>query len=179
MYVDTGSIVKCCESCQIHAPISSAPAHPMISFSSPWSLCKWAIDIVGPFPRDRGNINFLIVAIYYFTKWVEACPLSTFFGEKVRNFVWEDIVYRFDIPNEIVSDNVTQFAGDPLRIWCSELNVKQTFTSVAHSQVNGQCEVTNRDIVVGIKARLGHIRTGWINELPKFMSAPHHTQRQH
>ncbi|XP_071741276.1 uncharacterized protein [Rutidosis leptorrhynchoides] len=79
MYADTARIVKHCESCQIQAPISRAPAHPMIPVSSPWSFCEWAIDIVRPFPKGRvsyaysacaGNIKFLIVAIDYFTKWV-------------------------------------------------------------------------------------------------------------
>ncbi|XP_071700350.1 uncharacterized protein [Rutidosis leptorrhynchoides] len=171
MYADTARIVKQCESCQIHAPISRAPAHPMIPVSSPWPFCKWAIDIVGPFPKGQGNVKFLIVAIDYFTKWVEAKPLATISGKRVRNFVWEDIVCRFGIPNEIVSDNGTQFAGDPFRSWCAELNIKQTFTSVAHPQANGQCEVTNRDIVAGIKARLGHDRVGWVDELPKVLWA--------
>ncbi|XP_071741657.1 uncharacterized protein [Rutidosis leptorrhynchoides] len=61
--------------------------------------------------------------------------------------------------------------GNPFNDWCQELNIKQTFTSVAHPQANGQCEVTNRDIVLGIKARLGLRRRGWINELPNVLWA--------
>ncbi|XP_071699872.1 uncharacterized protein [Rutidosis leptorrhynchoides] len=56
-------------------------------------------------------------------------------------------------------------SGGPFHSWCAELNIKQTFTSVAYPQANGQCEVTNRDIVAGIKARLGHGRIGWVDEL--------------
>ncbi|XP_071714512.1 uncharacterized protein [Rutidosis leptorrhynchoides] len=59
---------------------------------------------------------------------------------------------EFGIPNEIVSDNGTQFEDNPFSDWCQELNIKQTFTSVAHPQANGQCKVTNRDIVLGMKA---------------------------
>ncbi|XP_071714536.1 uncharacterized protein [Rutidosis leptorrhynchoides] len=66
-------------------------------------------------------------------------------------------------------DNGTQITGNPFHSWCEELNIKQTFTSVAHPQANGQCEVTNRDIVAGIKARLGHCRIGWVDELPKVL----------
>ncbi|XP_071688824.1 uncharacterized protein [Rutidosis leptorrhynchoides] len=43
--------------------------------------------------------------------------------------------------------------------------------SVAHHQANGQCEVTNRDIILGIKARLGLCRRGWIDELPNVLWA--------
>ncbi|XP_071733079.1 uncharacterized protein [Rutidosis leptorrhynchoides] len=55
--------------------------------------------------------------------------------------------------------------------WCQDLNIKQCFTSVAHPQANGQCEVMNRDIVHAIKARLGMKRKGWMDELPKVLWA--------
>ncbi|XP_071732278.1 uncharacterized protein [Rutidosis leptorrhynchoides] len=51
------------------------------------------------------------------------------------------------------------------------MNIRETFTSVEHPQENGQCEVTNRDIVLGIKARLGLCRRGWIHELPNVLWA--------
>ncbi|XP_071740772.1 uncharacterized protein [Rutidosis leptorrhynchoides] len=143
LYINAASIVKLCESCQIHAPISRAHARHMIPVSSPWPFYKLAIDIVRKFPRERGNTKFLIVANDYFAKWVEARLLATISGKK--------------------------FSGDSFFSWCAELNIKHNFTSVAHPQANGQCKVTNRDIVAGIKARLGYARTGWVDELPKVL----------
>ncbi|XP_071727223.1 uncharacterized protein [Rutidosis leptorrhynchoides] len=61
---------------------------------------------------------------------------------------------KFGIPRELVSDNGAQIAKDPFKTWCTDLNIIQKFTSVAHPQANGLCEVTNRDIVSGIKKRL-------------------------
>ncbi|XP_071728143.1 uncharacterized protein [Rutidosis leptorrhynchoides] len=61
--------------------------------------------------------------------------------------------------------------GNPFSDWCQELNIKQTFTSITHPQTNGQCEVTNRYIVLGIKARLELCRRGWIDELPNVLWA--------
>ncbi|XP_071738840.1 uncharacterized protein [Rutidosis leptorrhynchoides] len=66
---------------------------------------------------------------------------------------------RFGIPRELVSDNGAQIAKDPFKTWCTDLNIIQKFTSVAHPQANGLCEVTNRDIVNGIKRRLCRKRT--------------------
>ncbi|XP_071728049.1 uncharacterized protein [Rutidosis leptorrhynchoides] len=63
--------------------------------------------------------------------------------------------------HEIVSDNGTQFDGNPFNDWCQELNIKQTFTSVAHPQANGQCEVTNRDIVLGEAEDTGKFGPKW------------------
>ncbi|XP_071712900.1 uncharacterized protein [Rutidosis leptorrhynchoides] len=136
------------------------------SVSSAWPFCKWEIDIVGPFPRSVGNAKFLVVAIDFFSKWVEAKVLAKITGENIKKFVWNDIVCRYGLPNEIVSDNGKQFADNPFRSWCEELNIKQTFTSVAHPQANGQVEVTNKEIVAGIKARLGLSQTKWVDEVP-------------
>ncbi|XP_071712878.1 uncharacterized protein [Rutidosis leptorrhynchoides] len=61
--------------------------------------------------------------------------------------------------------------------WCQDLNIKQRFTYVAHPQANGQCEVTNRDIVHAIKARLGMKRSGWVDELPKVLWAHRMTHK--
>ncbi|XP_071739885.1 uncharacterized protein [Rutidosis leptorrhynchoides] len=71
----------------------------------------------------------------------------------------------FGIPRELVSNNEAQIAKDPFLSWCAELNIIQKFTSVAHSQENGLCEVTNRDIVSGIRKRLNEKRNGWVDEL--------------
>ncbi|XP_071688009.1 uncharacterized protein [Rutidosis leptorrhynchoides] len=131
-----------------------------------WPFCNWAIDIVGPFQRSVGNAKFLVVAIDFFSKWVEAKVLAKLTGENIKKFVWNDIVCRYGLPNEIVSDNGKQFADNPFRSWCEELNIMQTFTSVAHPQANGQVEVTNKEIVAGIKARLGLSQTKWVDEVP-------------
>ncbi|XP_071699734.1 uncharacterized protein [Rutidosis leptorrhynchoides] len=129
---------------------------------------------MGPFPAGPGNVKFLIVAIDYFKKWVEAKAVRTITGVQVRNFVWEYFVCRFGISRELVSDNGAQIAKDPFKTWCTDLNIIQKFISVVHPQANGLCEVTNRDIVNGIKRRLCEKRTGWVDELPNVLWA-HHT----
>ncbi|XP_071687521.1 uncharacterized protein [Rutidosis leptorrhynchoides] len=69
MYKDAAEVIRKFQSYQLHAPVSKAPRHPMIPVASPWPFCKWAIDIVGPFPAGPGGVKFLVVAIDYFTKW--------------------------------------------------------------------------------------------------------------
>ncbi|XP_071729067.1 uncharacterized protein [Rutidosis leptorrhynchoides] len=119
----------------------------MILIQAAWPFCKWGIDIVGPFPKGVGNVKFLVVAIDYFTEWIEAKPLSTITERKILTFVWEDIVCQFGLPHEIASDNGTQFAHNPFKDWCIDMDIQQSLTSVAYPQSNGQVEVINRDIV--------------------------------
>nr|KYP50547.1 hypothetical protein KK1_027703 [Cajanus cajan] len=63
------------------------------------------MDILGPFSPAKGQLKFLLVAIDYFTKWIEACPLAKITTENVQRFIWRSIVCRFGIPHTLVTDN--------------------------------------------------------------------------
>ncbi|KAL0433996.1 UNVERIFIED_CONTAM: hypothetical protein Slati_2733900 [Sesamum latifolium] len=125
----------------------------------------WGMDIVGPFPLVAGQRKFLLVAIDYFTKWVEAEPLTRITEGEVMKFIWKNIVCRFGIPREIISDNRRQFQGRRIQEWCQGLHIRQRFTTVAHPQANRQVEVTNRILVQGIKRRLERVGENWAEEL--------------
>ena len=56
-------------------------------------------------PQGKGQVKFLIVAIDYFTKWVEAEALATITEARIRSFVWKNIICRFGILRTITSDN--------------------------------------------------------------------------
>ncbi|KAL0449053.1 UNVERIFIED_CONTAM: hypothetical protein Slati_1461700 [Sesamum latifolium] len=85
---------------------------------SPCPFIQWGMDIVGPFPLATGQRKFLLVAIDYFTKWVEAEPLARITEGEVMKFIWKNIVCRFGIPREIISDNGRQFQGRRIQEWC-------------------------------------------------------------
>ncbi|GKD79076.1 reverse transcriptase domain-containing protein [Tanacetum coccineum] len=76
---------------------------------------QWGIDIAGPFLEGPGKVKFLIVAIDYFTKWIEAKPVATITGNQIKKFVWDNIVCRFGLLEKIISDNGKQFQDNPLR----------------------------------------------------------------
>ena len=59
----------------------------MTPISSPWPLAQWGIDIMGPFPLGKKQLKFLIMAINYFTKWVEAELVTKIIEAKVTSFV--------------------------------------------------------------------------------------------
>jgi len=82
------------------------------------------IDILGPFPFAIRQMKYLIVAIEYFTKWIEAKPIAQITAHKVHHFVWKNIVCCFGILRLLVSDNRTQFASQQLCKLCSKLGIK-------------------------------------------------------
>nr|GEV46396.1 reverse transcriptase domain-containing protein [Tanacetum cinerariifolium] len=79
---------------------------------------QWGLDILGPLSEGRGKLKFIIVAIDYFTKLMEANPLDKITGKEVKKFVWENIVCRFGLPTIIMTDNETQLVNDPFKSWC-------------------------------------------------------------
>ncbi|GKD06175.1 reverse transcriptase domain-containing protein [Tanacetum coccineum] len=80
MHRDARELIKACDDCQAHASVPRLPKADMISVTSAWQFMKWGMDIVGPLPEGPGRVKYLIVAIDYFTKWMEAKPLATITG---------------------------------------------------------------------------------------------------
>ncbi|XP_075473976.1 uncharacterized protein LOC142505033 [Primulina tabacum] len=97
-----------------------------------WASCpfdQWGMDIVGPFPIARAQKKFLLVAVDYFSKWVEAEPLAKITEQEVLKFLWKNIVCRFGVPRRLISDNRRQFQGKEIISWCREMKITQSFTS--------------------------------------------------
>uniref|UniRef100_A0A2N9FVX8 Integrase catalytic domain-containing protein n=1 Tax=Fagus sylvatica TaxID=28930 RepID=A0A2N9FVX8_FAGSY len=174
---DATQYVKTCDKCQRFANIPRAPPEEITPMTSPWPFAQWGLDIMGPFPVGTKQAKFLVVAIDYFTKWVEAEPLATITEKNVKNFVWKGVICRFGIPRVLVSDNGKQFDNGPFRELCAQLNIKNHYSSPRHPQANGQVEVTNRTLLKQIKTRLEGAKGMWVEELPSILWAYRTTVR--
>ena len=125
----------------------------------------------GPFSKALRQLKFLVVDIDYFTKWVEVEALAIITEKNIRSFVWRNIICRYRIPRVLVSDNGKQFDNSAFRDFCSELGIKNHYSSPAHSQANGQVEVTNWSLLKIIKTRLEGAKDIWPDELPSVLWA--------
>ncbi|XP_074573474.1 uncharacterized protein LOC141829895 [Curcuma longa] len=91
--------------------------------------------------------KFLLVAVDYFSKWVEAEALARITEGAVMKFLWGNIICRYGIPYRLVSDNA-----------------------------NGQAEVINREIIKGLEKKLDHEGGSWVDELPSVLVViPYHS----
>ncbi|GKB60320.1 reverse transcriptase domain-containing protein [Tanacetum coccineum] len=117
-----------------------------------------------PFLEAHVKVKFLIVVIDYFTKWVVAEPVATITGNQVKKFVWDNIIFRFGLPREIVSDNKKQFMENPFKDRREKLNIKQRFASIKHTQTNGLVKRENLSLGEGIKVRRDKGNKEWIEE---------------
>ncbi|RDX90708.1 Pol polyprotein, partial [Mucuna pruriens] len=146
------------------------------------------MDILGPFPLAPGQVKFLVVAVDYFTKWIEAETVASITTERIKRFFWKKIICRFGISAEIVFENGTQFTSKGTVEFCKELKIKQLFTSVKHPQSNGQAEAINKVILRGLRKRLEEAKVNFsflvlvkttenefIKELPQLLWSYHTT----
>ena len=123
------------------------------------------------------QLKFLIIGIDYFTKWVKVEALATITEENVRNFVWRSIICKFGIPRVLVSDNGKKFDNVSFWDFCSQLGIRNHYSSLAHPQANGQVEVMNRSLLKIIKTQLEGVKGIWLEELPSILWAYRTTAR--
>ena len=177
MMADAKNYVKKCDRCQKHAPVVKQPPEMLTSINSPIPFAIWGMDLLGPFPMATAQRKYLIVAIDYFTKWIEAKPLAKITTKQVAQFLWENVMCRYGIPRILVTDNGTQFNNEEFRKYCAESEIELRFTSVAHPQANGQAEIANRIILDGLKKRIEKTRNGWVDEILPILWAYRTTSR--
>ncbi|RVW71040.1 Gag-Pol polyprotein [Vitis vinifera] len=130
----------------------------------PMAFAQWGMDIVGPLPQRLPEI--LLVATDYFSKWVEAEAYASIKDKDVTKFVWKNIVCRFGIPQTIIADNGPQFDSIAFRNFCSELNIRNSYSTPRYPQSNGQAEATNKTLITALKKRLEQAKGKWVEELP-------------
>ncbi|XP_059635256.1 uncharacterized protein LOC132277412 [Cornus florida] len=126
---------KGCQACQRHGPIQNVPAKELQPIIKLWPFRGWGLDLIGKInpPSSEGH-HWVIVATDYFTKWVEAKACKAVDQQTVINFMEQNIIHRFGIPETLVSDNATVFrATDVLQFGHNmniHMNSKRTGTGV-------------------------------------------------
>ncbi|XP_058191448.1 uncharacterized protein LOC131308527 [Rhododendron vialii] len=111
------------------------------------------------------QVQHAIIAVDYFTKWVEAKALATITAVFTIDFLWKLIISRFGLPRVIVTDRGKQFDNAQFKAYCISKGIHVHYASKAHPKANGQVEVTNRTIKKGIKKRLREAKGAWPDEL--------------
>ncbi|XP_074347128.1 uncharacterized protein LOC141685954 [Apium graveolens] len=105
-------------------------------------------DLIGELPKVKGGVKYAVIAVYYFTKWAEAEPLTTITTKKLKNFVYRAIVCHKE-----------------MKEFCEQLGIHKSFSVVSHPQSNGQTEAVNKIIKHTLKAKLEEKKGTWSDEL--------------
>ncbi|MCO5558503.1 hypothetical protein L7F22_012088 [Adiantum nelumboides] len=139
---------RSCHNCQVNGNkrILYGPRQAVIT-NGPFE--KWGIDAMGPLPRTANEKLYIVVAIDYMTRWVEAQSVAKVNEKTVSKFFYTHICCRFGTPLEIVSDNGPGFRRGRLTKVCEELKISHRHSTPYYPQSNGLVEKAN-GIIAGI-----------------------------
>nr|GEU65623.1 reverse transcriptase domain-containing protein [Tanacetum cinerariifolium]GEV08656.1 reverse transcriptase domain-containing protein [Tanacetum cinerariifolium] len=113
MHQDARDMIRKCNDCQIHLPIIRNPQQPLTPITASWLFYKYGIDIAGPFPEGPGKVKFLIVALDYFMKWIEAKAVATITGSQSNGLVKR--------ANRSLGEGIKARLGEGNKNWVEEL----------------------------------------------------------
>ena len=145
LFKDAHQFVSTCDKCQRMGNISrkdEPPMHPILEVEL---FDLWGIDFMGPFPASYNNL-YILLAVDYVSKWVEAIPTRTNDAKVVAQFLRSNIFSRFGTPRALITDNGTHFCNKVIEKVLQKYGVRHRTSLAYHPQSNGQAEISNREI---------------------------------
>ncbi|MCO5580816.1 hypothetical protein L7F22_034688 [Adiantum nelumboides] len=167
LFMDAEEFVKRCDDCQRTKTLRGRDDMPLRSMMRAIAFAKWGIDFVGPIAplAYKSHAQYIIVAIDYLTKWVEAKATTKNDAKTTAQFLYENIFTRYGLPIEIVSDRGTHFINEVTEQLLDEFMVIHCKSAPYHPQANGQAESTNKILVTVLTKIVSESRTDWDQKL--------------
>ncbi|CAF3068175.1 unnamed protein product [Rotaria socialis] len=143
MNYDIKQWVKTCIKCQLATcgKTTTEPLHPLTPVPA---LHRCSLDFIGQLPVTRNGNRWILVAINHTTKWPIAKATQNLKHEMVAQFVYEEIVFKFGCPVEILTDRGNNFTTTMLNSYYTLISIKHILTSAYHPRSNGVIERFNR-----------------------------------
>ena len=139
---------------------------------------------MGPFSKSHDS-EYILVAIDYVSKWVEALPCRAADAKHAQRMFHEVIFPRFRTPKIVTSDGGSHFIDKAFQNFLKELGSRHNIATPYHPQTSGQAETSNKQIKNILQKTVNEMGKGWKNKLPdalwtyrtayKTPSACHHT----
>ncbi|GJQ92337.1 reverse transcriptase domain-containing protein [Tanacetum coccineum] len=165
IYRDAHDMVKSCNSYQRQGKISQKDEMPQNAIQVCEIFDVWGIDFMGPFPSSRGN-KYILVAVDYLSKWVEAKALPTNDARVIVKFL-KSLFARFGTPRAIISDHTYPFFGNEpnhQRV-SAKYGVTHRLSTAYHPQTSGKVKVSNRGLKHILERTVGENRASWSDKL--------------
>ncbi|XP_039029195.1 LOW QUALITY PROTEIN: uncharacterized protein LOC120163293 [Hibiscus syriacus] len=147
MYTDCIDYARKCHKCQIYADKIHVPPSPLHVMTAPWPFSMWGIDVIGAItPKASNGHCFILVAIDYFTKWVEAASYTNIKRSTVCKFIKKEIICRYGLPERIITDNALNLNNKMMTELCTQFKIKHANSVAYRPKMNGAVEAANKNI---------------------------------
>lgn len=143
MEVDYYNFVRRCHKCQIFSDKIHVPRTPLNVLTYPWPFSMWGMDTIDIIePKDSNGLNFILVAIDYFTKWVEVASYANVTRQVVTRFIKKEITCNYGVPSKIITDNTNNQQKMMSKLF-QEFKIEHHNYSPYRPKINGVIEATN------------------------------------
>jgi hypothetical protein len=164
MYDDAKSFVRRCSRWQRHRNINTRDAMPLILNLQIHIFDVWGIDFMGPFPNSDG-CEYILVAIDYVCKWVEALPCRATDAMHSKWMFHEVIFLRYEVPRIVISDGGSHFIDRRSRKAITKVGVDHRIATPYHPQTSGQAETLNKQIKNILQKTVNQMGRSWRSKL--------------
>nr|XP_033516762.1 protein NYNRIN-like [Nicotiana tomentosiformis] len=145
MESDSICYVQKCYQCWIHGDYIWVPPNELNVMGSPWSFATWGMNVIGPIePATSNGHRFILVAIDYFTKWVEASTYKVVTKKVVADLFRHNIVCQFGMLESIITDNAANLNSDLMREICEKFRIVHRNSTAYRLQMNGAVEAAKK-----------------------------------
>lgn len=171
IFIDVARYCRSCPECQRSTSKTKVPKVPLVSIppmDEPFR--RVAIDIVGPLPMTEQKNRYILVVCDYATRFPEAVPLKVQTAESVADALIQ-IFTRVGLPQEILSDQGSNFMSKMMVELCKLLQIKKLASSPYHPETNGLTERFNGTLKGMLKCYAQQEPQKWDKQLPFLLFA--------
>ena len=170
LYRDVEEFCKCCRICQKASRLkgSKAPLIPLPIVTEPFR--RVAMDIVGPLPRTMSGNRYILVMSDYATRYPEAVPVKAIDAEHIAEELVK-IFARVGIPEEILTDQGSNFTSQLLAEIYQLLHVHPIRTTPYHPQTDGLVERFNKTLKEMLRKVAADDGANWDKWVPYLLFA--------
>ena len=119
---------------------------------------------MGPFPLSFSNI-YIILAVDYVSKWVEAIPTRTNDARVVARFLCSYIFTPLGTPRALITDEGTHFCNKLIDSVLRKYGVQHHTELAYHPQISGQAEVSNKEIKSILEKTVNSSKKDWAKKI--------------
>ena len=123
------------------------------------------MDVFGPLTRTKARNKYVLVLMDYTSKWLEAYALRNVTTETVVKCLI-DMTTRVGIPEEVLTDNDSNFVSKTMREYCTTMGIEQMKTSPYHLQTDGMVERFNATLKRLLRKLTQNPKVEWDECLP-------------
>lgn len=172
LYRDVVDWTKTCKTCESMRRVENDSGLLEPTFKENLNGRKrWAMDVAGPFEEsERGN-KYILVAVDYDDGWPEVFEIKDQKTETIMVPIKRDIIARFGVPDEILTDRGSSLISELATAIYSDLGLEKLTTTAYNPQADGAAESMVKKVKKILAALVAENKKKWDELLPDALMA--------